>query len=141
MSHSNLAAAPSIPGYEYGASSVAISPVSDNDLAQLEQTAGWTAGDVDVLARHADLFRAKAEDMVDSWREVIGCQRHPAHSFVKPDGKPDDDYKASLKRRFVQWVIDTAARPHDRDRLNYQQEIGHRHTPEKKNKTDGAHTP
>ena len=79
--------------------------------------------------------------MVDSWRAVIGSQPHLAHWFVKPDGTPDDAYKASVKRRFVQWVVDVALRPHDRDWLNYQHEIGLRHTPAKKNNTDGTHTP
>lgn len=94
-----------------------------------------------MLAQHADLFRAKAEAMVDSWRAVIGAQPHLAHWFVKPDGTPDDAYKSSVKRRFVQWVVDVAQRPHDRDWLNYQQEIGLRHIPAKKNKTDGGQTP
>jgi len=94
-----------------------------------------------VLARHADLFRAKAESMVDAWRSVIGSQPQLSRWFVGPDGKPDDEYKMSIKRRFVQWVIDVAVRPHDQDWLNYQQEIGLRHTPAKKNKTDGADTP
>jgi Protoglobin len=131
----------SIPGYDYGTPRSAISPVSESELSELEQTAGWTSADADVLARYADLFRVKAESMVDSWRAVIGSQPHLAHRFVKPDGTPDDEYKASVKRRFVQWVVDVALRPHDRDWLNYQQEIGLRHTPTKKNKTDGAHTP
>jgi len=118
-----------------------VSPVSESELAQLEQTAGWTAEDAAVLARHADLFRAKAESMVDSWRAVIGSQPHLAHWFTRPDGGPDDEYKARVKRRFVQWVADVAIRPHDRDWLNYQHEIGLRHTPAKKNRTDGTHTP
>jgi hypothetical protein len=130
-----------IPGYDYGTSKSAISPVSDSDLSELEQTAGWTSADAEVLARHGDLFQDKAESMVDSWRDVIGAQPHLAHWFVKPDGTPDDAYKASVKRRFVQWVVDVALRPHDRDWLNYQHEIGLRHTPAKKNKTDGTHTP
>jgi len=41
----------------------------------------------------------------------------------------------------VQWVVDVATRPHDRAWLDYQEEIGLRHTPEKKNKTDGRQTP
>jgi hypothetical protein len=130
-----------IPGYDYGTSRSAVSPVSDLELAQLEQTVGWTSEDASVLARHADLFRAKAEAMVDAWRAVIGAQSHLAHWFTKPEGGPDDAYKARVKRRFVQWVVDVAVRPHDRDWLNYQQEIGLRHTPAKKNATDGAHTP
>jgi hypothetical protein len=131
----------SIPGYDYGTPKSAESPVSEGDLAKLEQTAGWTAADAGVLARHADVFRAKADTMVDTWRSVIGSQAHLAHWFVKSDGRPDDDYKASVKRRFVQWVVDVAVRPHDRGWLNYQHEIGLRHTPAKKNKTDRAHTP
>jgi hypothetical protein len=141
MNEQDSKASSSIPGYDYGTAKSAISPVSESELLELEQTAGWSADDADVLARHGDLFRARAEAMVDSWRAVIGSQRHLAHWFVKPDGDPDDAYKASVKRRFVQWVVDVALRPHDRDWLNYQQEIGLRHIPAKKNKTDGAHTP
>jgi hypothetical protein len=134
-------AASSIPGYDYGTSKSAVSPVSEDDLAKLEQTAGWTAQDADVLARYAAVFQANAESMVDAWRAVIGSQPHLSHWFVKPDGAPDDEYKARVRRRFVQWVVDVALRPHDRHWLNYQHEIGLRHTPAKKNTTDGAHTP
>jgi hypothetical protein len=141
MSRSEVTPQSSIPGYDYGTSKSAISPVSETELLQLEQSAGWTPDDVKILAQHADAFRAKAESMVDSWRKVIGSQPHLAHPFTKPDDAPDDDYKASVKRRFVQWVIDVATRPHDRDWLNYQFEIGLRHTPAKKNVTDCAHTP
>jgi Protoglobin len=141
MSQPDSTANSSIPGYDYSTSRSAVSPVSEIELAQLEQTAGWTAEDAAVLARHADLFRAKAEAMVDSWRAVIGSQAHLEHWFAKPDGEPDNEYRARVKRRFVQWVVDVAVRPHDRDWLNYQHEIGLRHTPAKKNKTDGTHTP
>jgi hypothetical protein len=131
----------SIHGYDYGTLDSAMSPVSESELFELEQTAGWTAADAAVLKRHDDLFRAKAESMVDSWRAVIGSQSHLSHWFAKPDGAPDDAYKTNVKRRFVQWVIDVALRPHDRDWLNYQQEIGLRHTPARKNRTDGTQTP
>ena len=87
MTRSDTTSTPVIPGYDYGTSKSAVSPVSESELAQLEQTIGWTSEDVSVLARHV------------------------------------------------------AVRPHDRDWLNYQHEIGLRHTPAKKNKTDGAHTP
>jgi Protoglobin len=107
----------------------------------LEQAVGWTADDAKLLAKHADVFRAKAEVMVDSWRAVIGSQPHLSHPFTKPDGMPDDDYKVSVKRRFEQWVVDVATLAHDSDWLDYQFEIGLRHTPAKKNVTDGADTP
>jgi hypothetical protein len=70
--------------------------------------------------------------MVDSWRAAIGAQRHLARWFSGPDGKPDDEYKATVKKRFVQWVVDACLRPHDQMWLNYHEEIGLRHTPEKK---------
>ncbi len=129
-----------IPGYDFGSVKSAHSPVSAEELRQLEQTLGWTAGDEPLLRKHAALFEAQAEDMVDSWRAVIGSQSHLAQWFLAPDGKPDDEYKAAVKRRFVRWVIDVATRPHDRAWLDYQEEIGLRHTPEKKNKTDTVFT-
>ena len=134
-------ATPQIPGYDFGTRKSAESPLSDEDLRNLEQTVGWTSADHDILLKHATLFQQQAEAMVDSWRAVIASQPHLAQWFVGPDGKPDDDYKARVKSRFVQWVVDVALRPHDRAWLNYQEEIGLRHTPAKKNLTDGKQTP
>ena len=132
---------PEIPGYNFGSPEVAQSPLSAEDLLHLEQTLGWTLADELLLRKHAALFEAQAEHMVDSWRAVIGAQPHLAQWFVGPDGQPDDEYKTRVRRRFVQWVVDVATRPHDRAWLNYQEEIGLRHTPAKKNKTDSRHTP
>jgi hypothetical protein len=130
-----------IPGYDYGSANVAGSPVSLEELRQLEQTVGWSDADAEVLRRQADLFRQQGEAMVDSWRAVIGAQPHLAKWFFGPDGKRDDEYAARVKARFVQWVIDVAKRPHDQAWLNYQEEIGLRHTPQKKNQTDQRETP
>jgi hypothetical protein len=130
-----------IAGYDFGTRQSAESPLSDEDLRNLEQTIGWTNEDRDILLKHSALVQKQAEAMVDSWRSVIAAQPHLAHWFVGPDGNPDDDYKARVKRRFVQWVVDVALRPHDRAWLNYQEEIGLRHTPAKKNLTDGKQTP
>lgn len=132
---------PDIPGYGFGSADCARSPLSMEDLSHIEQTLGWTAIDERLLLKHADLFRQQAEGMVASWRTVIGAQPHLSRWFASPDGRPDDEYKARVKRRFVQWVIDVATRPHDQTWLDYQEEIGLRHTPEKKNKTDGRNTP
>jgi hypothetical protein len=141
MSQNTSMEPPNIPGYTFGTRESAISPVSDEDLRRLEETAGWSVADSQLLEKYADLFREKAEHMVDSWRAEIARQPHLAQWFVAPDGKPDDQYKARVKRRFVQWIVDVALRTHDRDWLNYQEEIGLRHTPAKKNATDGRHTP
>jgi hypothetical protein len=131
----------SIPGYDFDSPQSAKSPVSMEEMRHLEQTLGWTGDDERLLRKHADLFRSQAESMVDAWRAVIGAQPHLAQWFVGPDGNPDAEYKARVKRRFVQWVLDVAVRPHDQTWLDYQEEIGLRHTPEKKNKTDDRHTP
>ncbi len=140
MTHTK-SSAPEIPGYGFGLPGTACSPVSNEDLRQLEETIGWSTADEAVMWRYAGLFREHAEQMVDTWRAVIGSQPHLARWFVASDGRPDEEYKARVKQRFVQWVIDVATRPHDRAWLNYQEEIGLRHTPAAKNRTDGSHTP
>ncbi len=82
----------------------------------------------------------EGENLVDAGRARIGAQEHLAKWFYGPDGKPDEDYKTAVKRRFVQWVNDTCSRPYDQAWLNYQEEIGLRHTPDKKNTADDAQT-
>lgn len=130
-----------IAGYDFGTSASARSPLTFEELSQVEQAVGWTREDEHLLSKHAELFRSQAEEMVGSWRAVIGAQPHLAQWFAGPDGKPDEEYKGRVKLRFVQWVVDVATRPHDRAWLDYQEEIGLRHTPAKKNRTDGGHTP
>jgi hypothetical protein len=130
-----------VPGYDFASPHSAKSPLSMEELRQLEQTLGWTNEDERLLRKHIEFFRLQAESMVDAWRAVIGAQPHLAQWFAGPDGNPDDEYRARVKRRFVQWVVDVVAQPHDQAWLNYQEEIGLRHTPEKKNKTDDRHTP
>jgi len=130
-----------IPGYDYGRSVVAQSPVSLDELREIEQTTGWTEADADILLRHESIFVQNAERMVDRWRSVIGLQPHLAKWFFGPDGKRDDEYAARVKQRFVQWVVDVSGRPHDQAWLNYQEEIGLRHLPAKKNQTDKRSTP
>ncbi len=130
-----------IPGYDYGTSRAAHSAVTLDDLRALEQTVGWTDEDTRALKLAGDVLRDQAEAVVDNLRARIGQQPHLAKWFFGPDGKPDDTYKAAVKRRFVQWVVDACTRPRDQAWLDYQEEIGLRHTPAKKNKTDDAHTP
>jgi hypothetical protein len=144
MSQSNLshgAKTQPISGYDYGQKTVARSPVSIDELRQIEEATGWTDEDAKVLQHYGDLFRQHADEVVSSWRAVIGSQPHLAKSFFGPDGKPDENYKAKVGARFVQWVLDACFRPHNQEWLDYQEEIGLRHTPDKKNKTDGTETP
>ncbi len=130
-----------IPGYDYGSPRAAHSPISPDDLRALEQSVGWTAHDSQALNMAGDVLADQAEALVDSWRAQIAQQPHLARWFFGPDGKADEAYKAAVKKRFVRWVVDSCTRPRDQAWLDYQEEIGLRHTPAKKNKTDGTHTP
>ncbi|MBV9300494.1 MAG: hypothetical protein JOY62_07440 [Acidobacteriaceae bacterium] len=130
-----------IPGYDYGEATVAASPVTIEELRRLEETVGWTEDDARWLRAAAETLVPQSERMVDAWRAKIGRQPHLSRWFAKADGTPDDAYKAAVKCRFVRWVSDICLRPHDQDWLNYQEEIGLRHTPAKKNQTDGGQTP
>jgi len=107
----------------------------------LKATAGFTDADSLALKKAGQILIPQAEAMVDEWRNIIGSQEHLWHWFAGPEGTPDDSYKSAVKPRFVQWVKDLCTRPFDQDWLNYQEEIGRRHTPEKKNRTDGKRTP
>ena len=130
-----------IPGYAYGRAEVGHSPVSLRDLHALMQSVGWTDEDADRLKAAGKVFSSRAEAMVDGWRKIIGEQPQLVRWFLKRDGEPDEEYKAAVKKRFVQWVRDTGEREYDQAWLDYQHEIGLRHTPAKKNATDGGHTP
>ncbi len=81
-----------------------------------------------------------AEQFVHGWRKIIGGHDFLPHWFFGPDQKPDKQYKALVKKRFVRWVTDTVTRQFDQDWLDYQYEIGLRHTPERKNVKDQAQT-
>src|SRR6266700_2260425 len=130
-----------IPGYDYGDHSLPRSPVSLEELRSLERAVGLTQEDEEWLKSAGEILAPHAERIVDSWRAVIGSQPELAQVFFRPDGHPDDAYRAAVKKRFVQWIADACKRPHDRAWLDYQEEIGKRHTPVKKNQTDHAQTP
>lgn len=53
-------------------------------------------------------------------------------------GAPDGAYLNAVRKRFGQWILDTADANYDQAWLDYQYEIGLRHTSPKKNKTDKA---
>jgi hypothetical protein len=129
-----------IPGYDYGTRKVLRSPVTLEELRKLEEAVGWTQEDAEWLRKAAETLVPKAQEMIDTWRSIIGKQPQLLQSFLKPDGTPDDNYRVAVKLRFVQWISDLCLKPHDQAWLDYQEEIGRRHTPAKKNKTDHGHT-
>jgi hypothetical protein len=128
-------------GYDYGTARVVRSPLTLEKWRELEATVGWTRADDQALAMAGEVLAGQEEVMVDSWRAIIGEHPFLAKWFFGPDGKPDEAYKSAVKKRFVQWVAELCRRERNRSWLDYQEEIGLRHTPAKTNLTEGAHTP
>jgi len=110
------------------------------ELEQLQHTLGWTPEDATWLSKAAPILTRHAEDLVNDWRARIGRMPFLSRWFGVP-GEAADKYRAAVRKRFVQWVIDTCTRRQDQAWLDYAHEIGLRHTPPKKNTTDGAHAP
>jgi hypothetical protein len=73
------------------------------------------------------------------WYGFVGANPHLLSAFADPrSGQPDAAYLGAVRRRFEQWILDTARAEYDQRWLDYQHEIALRHHRTKKNVTDGA---
>jgi Protoglobin len=128
-----------IPGYTYGTDAVPRSPVSLQDLELLQATLLLGPDDLAALRRSHDLLAPRVEEILDVWYGFVGANPHLLAAFSNAQGEPDQRYLAAVRRRFGQWILDTARAEFDQAWLDYQHEIGLRHTRRgKKNRTDGA---
>lgn len=127
-----------IPGYAYGDVDLATSPVGMPDLAALLASTAFTDDDRRALAMAGEVLADQTDEVLDVWYGFVGSHPHLMAYFFTPDGRPLDDYLARVRRRFRQWIIDTCTRPYDQVWLDYQHEIGLRHTDAKKNTADNA---
>lgn len=130
-----------VPGYDFGAGTVARSPLRIEDLELLKQTVLFSDEDEEYLRLAGDVLEDQADEVLDLWYGFVGSHPHLIHYFSDPDGEPDGDYLARVRERFKRWILDTCRRSYDREWLDYQQEIALRHTRTKKNRTDGARAP
>jgi len=130
--------ADNIPGYDYGSSTAAKSPITVEALEQLRQSAGFTPEDERWLRTAGDVLKQQTKPLVEKWRAAISAHPHLARYALRLDGEKDPHYSEASGLRFQQWVLDTCFRPYDQEWLNYQQEIALRHTSIKKNKTDNV---
>jgi hypothetical protein len=129
----------SIPGYTLGTASVSRSPVTLADFEQMKASTLFGADDVKYLRMSHDVVKDYVEEILDVWYGFVGSQPHLLASFTgKTNGKPLGDYLTAVRRRFGQWILDTARAEYDQKWLDYQHEVGLRHHRVKKNKTDGA---
>ncbi|MDN3355826.1 protoglobin domain-containing protein [Actinomadura sp. DC4] len=130
--------AEAIPGYTYGTAEAAASPLTMEDLERLKAVVGLTEEDERALRDAAGILADQADDMVSAYRRRLGELPFMRPYSGHPDGTPNPEYGAASKPRFDRFIIDACTRPLDEDWLNYQQEIGLRHTRAKKNATDHA---
>lgn len=128
-----------IPGYTFGTSAVATSPVTLEDFEQMKASVLFSDEDTKALRMSHDVVKDEVEAILDVWYGFVGSQPHLLASFTgKADGEPLGDYLGAVRGRFGQWILDTARAEYDQRWLDYQHEIGLRHHRAKKNKTDGA---
>ena len=127
-----------IPGYELGARTVPRSPLSIGDFELLKKSVLFTDDDVKALRMSLEVLRDQTEAVLDVWYGFIGSNPHLLESFIGKSGKPDANYLGAVRKRFGQWILDTAAANYDQGWLDYQYEIGLRHHRTKKNTTDHA---
>lgn len=125
-----------IPGYTYGTAVVPPSPVSLEEFELLKKSVLFTEEDEKYLRLAGDVLADQVEAVLDLWYGFVASHPHLVYYFSGPDGQPNADYLAAVRRRFGQWILDTCQRPYDQDWLSYQHEIGLRHHRAKKNQTD-----
>lgn len=117
---------------------LARSPITLAELARMQTTALFDDADVRALRRSHEILKDQTEAILDVWYGFVGANAHLLASFSGADGKPLGDYLAGVRRRFAQWILDTARAQYDQDWLDLQHEIGLRHHRTKKNRTDGV---
>jgi hypothetical protein len=131
--------APAITGYSFGSKSLARSPVTLAELALLEQSLLFGEEDRAALRMSLEVLRPQVEEILDVWYGFVASTPQLVQYFAdKASGQPQGDYLASVRVRFGQWILDTAAANYDQRWLDYQHEIGLRHHSTKKNTTDHA---
>lgn len=127
-----------IPGYTLGAPTGPQSPITAAAFEDMKKSVLFGEDDARYLRLSHDVVRDQVEAILDVWYGFVGSQPHLLASFTGQDGQPLGDYLAAVRRRFGQWILDTAAANYDQAWLDYLHEIGLRHHRAKKNRTDGA---
>lgn len=130
-----------IPGYTMGSHKLQRSPVSLKDLESLKKTLLFTDDDIKALKMSKDILADQTDAILDVWYGFVASTPELVYFFKNnKTGKPDGEYLAAVRKRFGQWILDTADANYDQTWLDYQYEIALRHTPAKKNKTDKANS-
>lgn len=128
-----------IPGYAYGSPALARAPYGLSDLDGLKKTLLFTDDDVRALRQSRAILADQTDAILDVWYGFVASTPELVRFFGDArTGAPDAAYLAAVRRRFAQWILDTADARHDQAWLDWQHEIGLRHHRAKKNRTDGV---
>ena len=128
------------------AAPIATAPVSFAELDLLKKTVMLGDEDIRYLRMSREVLQDQVEAVLDVWYGFVAANPHLLEAFTnRSDGQPNQAYLAAVRRRFGQWILDTADANYDQQWLDYQFEIGRRHHRSGKNRTDGvdavAHIP
>lgn len=135
----NAQTAPAIPGYAHGQKSLAKAPYTLQDLESLKKTMLFSEEDVRYLRMSKAILADQTEAILDVWYGLVASTPELVVYFKNnKTGAPDPAYLGAVRKRFGQWIADTADANYDQAWLDYQYEIGLRHAAEKKNRTDKA---
>ncbi len=139
MSQTAASQPSTIPGYTYGTASVPRAPVTLEDLELIKKSVLFTDEDVRWLRLSREVLADCLDEVLDVWYGFVGSNPHLVYYFSRiSDGQPDAGYLEAVRRRFRQWIVDTASANYDQQWLDYQVEIGRRHHRSGKNRTDGV---
>lgn len=128
-----------IPGYTYGDRRIATAPITLEELELLQGAMLFGEEDVEALRMSRDVLVDQIEDVLDVWYGFVGSTPQLLQYFGNTEtDQPDGDYLAAVRKRFGQWILDTAEADYDQDWLDYQFEVGRRHHSVGKNRTDGV---
>lgn len=138
-SHAIAQSAPAIPGYTMGQKSLAKAPYTPADLESLKKTLLFTDEDIRYLRMSKAILADQTEAILDVWYGFVASTPELVVYFKNNrTGAPDGAYLGAVRKRFARWITDTADAHYDQAWLDYQYEIGLRHTTPRKNKTDRA---
>lgn len=128
-----------IPGYTHGTAVVPAASIRLSDLELMKKTVLLGEDDVKALRMSREVLADQTDAVLDVWYGFVASQPHLVATFAsRSSGQPDAAYLAAVRKRFGQWILDTAAAEYDQKWLDYQAEIGRRHHRVGKNRTDGV---
>jgi hypothetical protein len=132
-----MSSRPAIPGYIHGAAALPRASISLEEFELLKKTVLFTDDDVKALQQSKAVVQGQVEAILDVWYGFVGSNSHLLQTFTRvSDAQPDMDYLGAVRKRFGQWILDTASGQYDQAWLDYQFEIGRRHHRTGKNATD-----